>query len=147
MVESGAERALELLCSTRQWPQFECVPLPGGSVIWIRALRRRSQRSPNDQCAVWSTEGQLLPTGTYPASMAPSSALTPKPKTGARCASSARWDLREGRRATGIPIAPPAFGGITNLGSCLWNLKLHFTLFIIRRLAPLILMMQFSYGD
>ena len=35
----------------------------------------------------------------------PSSALTPKPKTGAQCVSSARRDLREGCRATGIPIA------------------------------------------
>ena len=32
-------------------------------------------------------------------------ALTPLPEAGAQCVSSARWDLCEGCRATGIPIA------------------------------------------
>ena len=32
-------------------------------------------------------------------------ALTPKPEAGAQCVSSACWDLCEGCRATGIPIA------------------------------------------
>jgi len=32
-------------------------------------------------------------------------ALTPKPKAGAQCVRRARWDLRGGRRATGVPTA------------------------------------------
>jgi len=32
-------------------------------------------------------------------------ASTPEPEAGAQCISSARWDLCEGCRVTGIPIA------------------------------------------
>jgi len=71
---------------------------------WLRSLRRRSQR----HRMPWERSKILLKRFFPPVRILhhqPVHLLTPEPKARSQCVRSARWDLCEGCRATGIPIA------------------------------------------
>ena len=72
---------------------------------WLKALRRRSQRSRMTWERMRRFADRWLPLARIHASLARRRASTPEPKAGAQCVRRARWDLRGGRRATGVPTA------------------------------------------
>jgi RNA-directed DNA polymerase len=71
---------------------------------WHRALRRRSQRTSLnwERMNASQSDGSHPPASSIPG---PTRGSTPKPKGRAQCGSPARWDLRGGRPATGVPTA------------------------------------------
>ena len=74
--------------------------------LWLKALRRRSQRHRltwprmNRLITRWLPQPRIL----HPW---PLRASTPEPTAGAQCVRRARWDLRGGRRATDVPTGAP----------------------------------------
>ena len=72
---------------------------------WFKALRRRSQRTTAQLGADEPDRGPMATASPRDASLSRTCALTPEPKAGAQCGSSARWDLCGGPPARAVPTA------------------------------------------
>ena len=73
---------------------------------WIKALRRRSQRTR----LTWAPMTAMSATGYRPlvySTRSPRCASTPTPAAGAQCVSCARWDLCGGPPGRAVPTATP----------------------------------------